>query len=622
MPAPINFWNIATRRFDVDNKPGGTIRKLLGRGVSPATLRSHRKLTMKCKTPGAVLLIALLSVAMPLPTSAQTGPFEGSTAPNLVGYPIALDRNTVAVGACVFERDKNHPDRWSEVACLTNGVSGSDFGHSIALDGDRLIVGAPNETTDRGTGAVYIYYRNRGGKNKWGLVRRVRAAAQLFGWSVSISGNTALASALDDEDTGEVHVLERDRGGPDRWHGVQLTPSEGFYDPGCKYCWPYQEAQQVAISGDTLAVETDSGALIFDRDPNDPSGWREIRKLDGLSTFALDGSTLVGVNKRQVVLHERNQRGTNRWGRWGSFKTSDHFVAGARREGPLAIRGNTMVAAWRFDAADGSVKRATLVFDRHAGGRNRWGSVARLVGDNLTDVWSERISALAVGPREVVTSKCGEYRYLNFEICETWVEHRLPILADDFESADLSAWSQKKRKVAVVRPGLGGSEHALEVTLDGKAKKSFVRSKHPVEERSFSLSFLFLANYVDLGDRTVEILRLAGGRKNVKLTLEEEGGEYLLGLWAGHNKGALELIGRTRVPARRGVKLGIEWQRATGPGHNNGIVRLFKKNRVVAEATDMDTDQLKISDVRLGLPSGSKGTGGGSYFVDLYESNR
>lgn len=64
------------------------------------------------------------------------------------------------------------------------------------------------------------------------------------------------------------------------------------------------------------------------------------------------------------------------------------------------------------------------------------------------------------------------------------------------------------------------------------------------------------------------------------------------------------------------------WERATGPGHDNGIVRLLKKSRVAAEATDMNTDQLKISDVRLGLPSGSKGTGGGSYLVDLYDSNR
>jgi hypothetical protein len=371
----------------------------------------------------------------------------------------------------------------------------------------------------------------------------------------------------------------------------------------------------VAISGDTLAVGAFNGILIFDRDSSDPSGWKRIKRLGGgFDDFALEGSTLSYIRDGRVYLHERNLRGINRWGRWGFLDTSDDFEVSVL-ERPLAIHGNTLVAAGRFEDTDGSVKTATFVFDRNAGGKDRWNAVARLAGD--VD-GSDFISALALGPREVVPGFGDRFGHT----ARVVVEHRLPILADDFESADLSAWNQKKRKVAVVRPGLGGSEHALEVTLDGKAKKSFVRSKHPELERTFSLSFLFLANNVDLGGETVEILRLSGGRKNVELTLEQKGSKYLVSLWAGHDTGALEFIGRTKVPRRRAVKLGIEWQRATGPGHDNGIVRLFKKSRVAAEATQMDTDQLRISEVLLGLPSGSKGTGGGSYLVDLYDSNR
>jgi hypothetical protein len=548
----------------------------------------------------------------------------------------ALDRNTLALASggtvSVWERDKNQPDRWNQVADLTSteddpddpqDLRWSSFGFSVALDGNTLIVGAPHEETERGVGAVYIYYRNRGGKNQWGLMRKVRATGTIFGWSVAISGDTALASSLE-EGIGQTHVLERNRGGPDRWHGVQLAPSVDFPDAGCNYCDYDPMAHEVSISGDTLAingwtVEGPGSTLIFDRDPKNPSGWKEIRRIDGLSKAALDGDTLAGVNNDRIVLHERNQRGTNRWGRLREFRSRDYFVSGARFDDVVAIRGNTLAGAWSFDAPDGGVKPVSIIFDRHAGGKNQWGNVARLIEDGYEGGWSEQ---LALGAQEV--AHCLGYVDSIFGGLEYgWeMHHRPPLLADDFEGTDLSLWHQNKRKVAVVEPGLGGSEHALEVTLDGKKKKSFVRSKHPVDERNFSLSFLFLANNVDLAGRTVEILRFSGGRKNVELTLEEEGGEYFVGLWAGHNKGALEQIGRTKVPARKAVKLGIEWERATGPGHNNGIVRLLKKNRVAAEATDMDTDRLTINDVRLGLPSGCKGAGGGSFLVDLYDSNR
>jgi hypothetical protein len=597
---------------------------------------------------GAGLLIVFLSLAVPISSVAQTGAFKGSTelvgsrdlAGSRFGQAIALSRDTLAVGAYesveggavyVFERDKNLPERWSETTRLTSEtectVGGFGFGFSVALDGDTLVVGAPNERTKFGIGAVYIYYRNYGGKNRWGLVKKVRATASSFGWSVAISGDTVLASADgipapgEISAPGEVYVLERNRGGANRWQKARLEPSKELNDSGMEY---------VAISGDTLVIGAHStsfdGYLIFDRDRSETSGWKEIRKLGKLhdhtgAPFALDGSTFVASSYLDglVYIHERNLRSRNHWGRRGFLESSDLFDASVLGR-PVAVRGNTIAARGKFEDIDGSIRLATFVFDRHDGGKNEWHEVARLAADGEGHGASFS-RGLAIGPREVVRGFPD--RFLETGLPDrVVVYHRRPILADDFETADLSDWTQRKRKVSVVRPGLGGSEHALEVTLDGKAKKSFVRSKHPVDERTFSLSFLLLANSVDLGGREVEILRLSGGRKNVELRLEEEGGQYFVGLWAGHDKGAPELVGRTTVPARREVKLSIEWNRATGPGHNNGIVRLFKKNRLVAEATDMDTDQLKVSDVRLGLPGGSRGTGGGSFLIDLYDSNR
>lgn len=74
------------------------------------------------------------------------------------------------------------------------------FGQSVALNGDRLIVGAPQEdevwNQDLSIGAAYIFVRNG---NTWTqqqrLVANDRETNDLFGWSVALSGGHAIVGA-------------------------------------------------------------------------------------------------------------------------------------------------------------------------------------------------------------------------------------------------------------------------------------------------------------------------------------------------------------------------------------------------------------------------------------------
>ncbi len=192
------------------------------------------------------------------------------------------------------------------------------------------------------------------------------------------------------------------------------------------------------------------------------------------------------------------------------------------------------------------------------------------------------------------------------------------LFASDFESGNALDWTQRRGDISVVDGGLKRSEHALEISIGGG--KSFVRSKHPSSETTFHLGFDLNANNVNLANGAVEIMRLAGGGKrgHLRLTLEEIAGDYFLGLQVRADSGGFSSLGRTVVPARRTIRIELDWLAASGPGADDGEVTLSKNGKVRIAAADLDTDRKKISAVTVG-PSGSTG-GSGSILIDNYVS--
>ncbi|HIL12369.1 MAG TPA: hypothetical protein EYG16_01710, partial [Deltaproteobacteria bacterium] len=78
---------------------------------------------------------------------------------------------------------------------------GDLFGQSVSISGDTAIVGSPyNDDGGTSSGSAYIYQRQAGlGTGNWNEVRKLTAsdAAYLdfFGWSVAISGDTAIVGS-------------------------------------------------------------------------------------------------------------------------------------------------------------------------------------------------------------------------------------------------------------------------------------------------------------------------------------------------------------------------------------------------------------------------------------------
>jgi len=134
------------------------------------------------------------------------------------GESVAVSGERVIVGATtaqvfapnggaayIYERDPNGV--WVETAQLvSNDIANSDFfGIAVALDGDIAIVGAENadyNATD--SGAAYVFVRQPDAT--WPQVAKIGASDgrfdDRFGSSVAVSANTAVVGAYQDDDHG------------------------------------------------------------------------------------------------------------------------------------------------------------------------------------------------------------------------------------------------------------------------------------------------------------------------------------------------------------------------------------------------------------------------------------
>jgi hypothetical protein len=165
---------------------------------------------------------------------------------DLFGYAVAVSGHAVAVGArddeenggdagSVYVFEQSPEGTWAQAAKLvaSDGEVGDRFGYALALDGDTLLVGAP-EDDDLGwtAGAAYVF--ERGAAGDWVEAAKLHAADSIalqgFGYYVALSGATALVGAADangvQERCGAAYVFDRTTDGG--WIETQkLIASDG-----------------------------------------------------------------------------------------------------------------------------------------------------------------------------------------------------------------------------------------------------------------------------------------------------------------------------------------------------------------------------------------------------------
>ena len=234
----------------------------------------------------------------------------------------------------------------------SDGVSGDLFGDSVSISGDTLVVGAVG-VDDSGTasGAAYIFDRNQGGADNWGQAKRITAsdaaANDSFGASVSISGDTVVVGAYGDSDNGNVsgsaYIFERNRGGADNWGQTKkITAADGAASD--------RFGNSVSISGDTVVV----GA---------------------------NGNSEPAYATGSAYIFERNQGGADNWGQVKKIVTSDG-VANDNFGISVSISGDTVVGGASGDDDNGSISGSAYVFDRNQGGADNWGQTKKITASD------------------------------------------------------------------------------------------------------------------------------------------------------------------------------------------------------------------------------------------------
>ncbi|MGA8679070.1 MAG: FG-GAP repeat protein, partial [Acidimicrobiales bacterium] len=244
---------------------------------------------------------------------------------------------------------------WKQSAELegSDSVVGDDFGTSVAMSDATIVVGAPYHANDAGgafAGRVYVFTKTAiGWKQTAELKGSDTVGGDGFGASVAMSGTTLMVGApFQANETGRVYVFTKTVAG---WkQTAELTGSDTIAT-GDEFGY------SIAISGTTAVVSAPNHgagrAYVFTRTA---TGWKHVAELKGSDTVAGDAfGDSVSISDATVVVgapYYANQAGrayvftktTAGWRQTAELTGSD-TVAGDQFGWSVAMSGTIAIGA-------------------------------------------------------------------------------------------------------------------------------------------------------------------------------------------------------------------------------------------------------------------------------------
>lgn len=183
-----------------------------------------------------------------------------------------------------------------QIAKLTasDGAMNDRFGHSVAISGNTAIVGAYADDDDgRTSGSAYLFDVTTGDQIAK-LTASDAAAGEFFGYSVAISGNTAIVGAFGDDQnggtSGAAYLFDVTTGD----QIAKLTASDAAKND--------QFGRFVAISGNTAIIGS-----IFDDDNGYESGSVYLYTIETAAVPLPAGVWLLGSALGALALRRRGR---------------------------------------------------------------------------------------------------------------------------------------------------------------------------------------------------------------------------------------------------------------------------------------------------------------------------
>jgi len=276
-------------------------------------------------------------------------------------------------------------------------TNGDDFGQSVAVNGDNVVVGAPSSNNYQGV--VYIYNRNQGGAGAWGkaatLSDPAATAYNYFGESVAVNGSTLVVGAYGvSTRQGAAYIYS-------------LSQSSGSWGLAASLSDPAATINDnfgnfVAVDGDTVVVAApgsgtqqsqDQGEVyIYGRNQGGAGTWGKVASLTDPAATPLDffGSSASVIGDTLVVgapgtkgqgaayVFSRNQGGAGAWGEAASL-IDPLPKDGGRFGSTVAVDGDTVVVGAFGAASDtSSLQGVAYIYSRNQGGTGIWGRIAIL----------------------------------------------------------------------------------------------------------------------------------------------------------------------------------------------------------------------------------------------------
>jgi hypothetical protein len=378
----------------------------------------------------------------------QSIDISGNTA--IVGSSGSYDANRNGVVECfsgnssecnvasAYILEANSQGTWSIVTEIENAVSTpsnfddtGQFARSVAILGDIAVISAPNEAYDVNAngivecdgltqssecevGRVYVFSRNQGGANNWGLVKALtpqnttsRSPLYRFGVSVDIVGTSifvgttnhpnglnlyACPSVPSECRVGSLYIFSQNQGGANNWGQIkQITPpttanlNDSF-------------SQQLAVSGNTLLVGspykytvTPSGYVyyqpsfyIYSKDQGGAGNWGLVKELaigpidfsvgpSSCSSLAISNDTAViacvNSSEKSIFIFSRNHGGTNNWGLVKQMRPSDFGFSSAlgslvQSQTSVKTLGDTILIDAPYESYDANQNGVIECFDQ------------------------------------------------------------------------------------------------------------------------------------------------------------------------------------------------------------------------------------------------------------------
>ena len=369
--------------------------------------------------------------------------------------------------------ERNSQGIWSIVKKIRNpntqyySREGEGFATDIAISGNTIVVGTPgkeydadrngviecetiisgaNDYSECNLGVAYIFSRNQGGTNNWGLVKTLISPdasstdpTQLFGTTVDIEGGTIVIGTTtygydtngDNQltcpsvpiecNTDSVFVYSQNQGGTNNWGLIkQIKPSNQNINDTL--------GREIDLSGDDLIVSSpirnyvDSSGngvflqpsfYIYSRNQGGSNNWGLVKELaidpisdlfNNYQSLGLNNDTAVvgivdttKVNEKNIYIYSRNQGGSNNWGLVKKVNPTNIGIKGAFfSAGVSDVLGDTLLinSADSYDAnRNGVVECGTFggiecnlgvvyMLSRNQGGENNWGVSKMLVASD------------------------------------------------------------------------------------------------------------------------------------------------------------------------------------------------------------------------------------------------